>query len=105
MMFLLISLSFLSMTLFCLAVTKHRQKILDIDIPKSTVNCLRPLGWVLTLVTAYVSCQNYGWSIGLAVYSGALTAGLIPLIYLITYLPKIIPILAIMVTMLSIITY
>ncbi|NQY89977.1 MAG: DUF3325 domain-containing protein [Colwellia sp.] len=94
-MFLLSCLSFSTMVLFCLAMDKHREQIIDIELPQLFVRTFRPLAWLLLVMTFYISTELYGWSIGPAFFFGALTAALLPLILLLTYKAKIVPILAI----------
>mgnify|MGYP000453639427 CR=1 FL=1 len=84
-MFLVISLSFTAMVLFCLAMEKHRDQVINIELPVIITRAFRPLAWLLLTVTACVSVQIFGWSIGPAVFFGGLTAALLPLILLLTY--------------------
>lgn len=93
-MILLMCLSFTAMVLFCLAMEKHREQVIDIELPQFLSRAFRPLAWLLVMVTFYISGELYGWSIGPAVFFGALTAALLPLILLLTYQAKIVPILA-----------
>lgn len=94
-MYLLISLSFLSMSLFCLAMDKHRDDIISVELSPYLCYFFRPLAWGVLIITFYFSGQLYGWSIGPAVFFGALAGGLLPLIFLLTYRAKIIPLIAI----------
>jgi len=82
------------MVLFCLAMEKHREQLLDKELPPFLVRTFRPLAWLFLLFIFYISAQIYGWSIGPAVFFGALTAALLPLILLLTYKAKIVPALA-----------
>jgi len=92
---LLLSLSFITMTLFCLAMEKHRKLILALDLPRSVQVCLRPLAWSMLIISFYLSIDLYGWSIGPVVFFGMLTGCLLPLILLLTFRPTIIPLLAV----------
>jgi hypothetical protein len=93
-MLLLTSLSFLTMVLFCMAMEKHREQVLAAQLPQLISRVFRPLAWALLTFTFYLSSQLYGWSIGPAVFFGALTAALLPLILLLTYRAKVVPIVA-----------
>jgi hypothetical protein len=94
-MLLLIALSFTSMVLFCLAMPKHRTQMLTNELSWLLVATCKPLAWFLLMVTFYLSVECYGWSIGPALFFGVLSAALLALILLLTYRPKIIPSLAI----------
>jgi len=93
-MILLMSLSFLAMVLFCLAMEKHRQQVINSELPPFLIHSFRPLAWLLLIITFYISGEIYGWSIGPAVYFGALTAALFSLILLLTYQARIVPLLS-----------
>jgi len=89
-MILLMSLCFVSMTLFCLAMEKHRKQILsskfiNFPLPQIMVVSFKPLAWVMLFITLTISVEQYGWSIGSAVFFGALSGCLLPLILLLTY--------------------
>lgn len=94
-MTLLLCLSFASMTLFCLAMDKHRKQIISRELPANLVKSFKPLAWVMTLVTFMLSIELYAWSIGPAVFFGALGGALLGLILLLTYYAKSVPLLAI----------
>ena len=94
-MLLLACLSFTTMVLFCLAMEKHREQVFDKELPQLLSRSFRPLAWLFLVVVFYMSGELYGWSIGPAVFFGALTAALLPLILLLTYKAKIVPILAV----------
>ena len=104
-MLLLICLSFTSMVLFCLAMEKHREQVLDAELPVILQSFFRPLAWTLLTFTAYVGVELYGWSIGPAVFFGALTASLFPLILLLTYKAKSVPIVAIILPTIAIMQF
>ncbi|AAZ24950.1 DUF3325 domain-containing protein [Colwellia psychrerythraea] len=93
-MFLLTSLSFLVMVLFCLAMNKHREQVLTKTLPKVAILLFRPLAWLALLFIAYLSVALFGWSIGPAFLFGALTMATLLLIMVLTYRAKIIPQLA-----------
>lgn len=94
-MLLLISLNFSAMMLFCLAMEKHRQQVIAKEFPQFLSRFFRPLAWLLLIITFDISGKLYGWSIGPAIFFGALTAALLPLILLLTYRAKAVPVLAI----------
>ena len=94
-MLLLMSLSFTSMVLFCLAMPKHREQVLSNELPALLVVSFRPFAWILLIITFFINVEFYGWSIGPALFFGVLSASLLPLILLLTYRPKIVPLLAI----------
>jgi len=94
-MLVLISLSFSTMVLFCLAMAKHREQVLQREISTLSVTFFRPLAWVLLAFTAYMSINMFGWSIGGAVLFGALMVASLLLILLLTYQATIIPHIAI----------
>ncbi|OUR82571.1 hypothetical protein A9Q75_05880 [Colwellia psychrerythraea] len=94
-MFVLISLCFSVMVLFCLAMKKHREQVLTQTVPNLVVLFFRPLAWLLLLLTAYLSVELFGWSIGLALLFGALTIATLLLTLLLTYRANIVPRLAI----------
>lgn len=104
-MVLLLSLSFVTMTLFCLAMEKHRKQIFLTESPRFVKACFRPLAWLMLLITVYLSVSLYGWSIGPAVFFGALSGSLVPLILLLTYRATIIPLLAVILPVISYISY
>ena len=104
-MIVLLSLSFTTMTLFCLAMAKHRKQIVSIELPRLVTACFRPLAWFMLLITVYLSVTFYGWSIGPAVFFGALSGSLVPLILLLTYRATIIPLLAVILPVISYISY
>jgi len=83
------------MVLFCLAMEKHRQQLTDKEFPQFLSRSFRPLAWLLLIITFYISGKLYGWSIGPAAFFAALTAALLPLILLLTYRAKVVPIVAI----------
>jgi len=102
-MFLLISLCFAAMVLFCLAMHKHRKQVIDKKLPHLVVYCLKPLAWLLLLLAAYVSVELFGWSIGPALLFGALTVAILLLTLLLTYRAKIVlPLAAVLSLMASI---
>ena len=65
-MLLLTSLCFTAMVLFCLAMSKHRQQIIEREVPNVVVRFFRPTAWLLLTCTAYLSIELFGWSIGSA---------------------------------------
>ena len=73
---------------------KHRDQILEKELPLLLVRSFRPLAWFLLIIIFYFSAQIYGWSIGPAVFFGALTIALLILILLLTYQAKVVPTLA-----------
>jgi hypothetical protein len=83
------------MVLFCLAMEKHREQVISAELPVMVQRVFRPLAWLLLTFTAYMGVEIYGWSIGPAVFFGALTSALFPLILLLTYRAKLAPIFAI----------
>lgn len=89
-MVLLFSLCFLNMTLFCLAMPKHRNQIfpsgfINFPLPNRMVYFFKPLAWVMLLVILNLCVEQYGWSIGPAVFFGVLSSCLLSLILLLTY--------------------
>jgi len=94
-MLLLICLGFSTMVLFCMAMEKHRQQVINSEVPQYLSNSFRPMAWLLLVITFYMSGDLYGWSIGPAVFFGALTAALLALILLLTYKAEVVPLLAI----------
>jgi hypothetical protein len=82
------------MVLFCLAMDKHRDQVLEKELPLILVRFFRPLAWCILIIIFYFSAQLYGWSIGPAVFFGALTIALLMLILLLTYKAKVVPALA-----------
>ena len=94
-MLLLSCLSFTTMALFCLAMEKHQKQVIDTEIPAMITLLLRPLAWTQLTFTAYVGVEIYGWSIGPVVLLGAITIALLVLILLLTYKPKLVLIVAI----------
>lgn len=100
-MTLLLSLSFVTMTLFCLAMEKHRKQIISLALPCFVNACFRPIAWLMLLLCFYLSVELYGWSIGPAVFFGALSGCLLPLILLLTYRAAIIPMLAVILPIIS----
>jgi len=93
-MLFLICFSFSTMVIFCLAMDKHCDQILEKELPLFIVRAFRPLAWLFLIIIFYFSAQLYGWSFGPAVFSGALTVALLMLILLLTYIAKIVPVLA-----------
>ncbi len=93
-MLLLMALSFSAMVLFSMAMEKHRQQVITKELPAFLSRSFRPLAWLLLIITFYISGKLYGWSIGPAIFFGVLTAALLPLILLLTYRAKAVPILA-----------
>lgn len=93
-MLLLICFCFPAMVFFCLAMGKHREQVLEKELPLFLVRSFKPLAWFLLIIIFYFSAQLYGWSIGPAVFFGALTVALLVLILLLTYKAKIVPVLA-----------
>ncbi|MEP1383794.1 MAG: DUF3325 domain-containing protein [Paraglaciecola sp.] len=85
------SLEFVAMFFFCFVMAKHRKQMLPLEVAATTVSMIRIIGWLLLIVTFYISAQFYGWSIGPAVFFGILAAVLLALIFLLTYRAKIIP--------------
>jgi len=73
---------------------KHRLQLLNQDLPNALVLCCKPLAWLLLVIIWMLSVDLYGWSIGPAVFFGALTAALLPLILLVTYRANAIPVVA-----------
>jgi hypothetical protein len=104
-MLLLTCLSFTAMVLFCLAMDKHQEQVIDAELPVIIQRSFRPIAWLLLTFTAYVGVQLYGWSIGPALFFGALTAALLPLILLLTYKAKWIPIAAVILPTLAVIQF
>ncbi|MGV2872708.1 DUF3325 domain-containing protein [Colwellia sp. E150_009] len=100
-MILLMSLCFVSMSLFCLAMDKHRKQILspkfiNVQLPNILVLSFKPLAWLMLLITLTISVEQYGWSIGPAVFFGALSGCLLPLILLLTYRANLIILVSIL---------
>jgi hypothetical protein len=91
------------MVLFCLAMEKHRAQVFSVELPTIVQGAFRPLAWILLVFTAYIGVVLYGWSIGPAVFFGALTVALLPLILLLTYNAKLVPIAAIILPIIAII--
>lgn len=87
---LLFGISFVTMTLFCLAMEKHRKLIISLTLPSTVNACFRPLAWLMLFISFYLSVDVYGWSIGPAVFFGMLSGCLLPFILLLTYRPTII---------------
>jgi len=100
-MLVLISFSFAAMMLFCLAMTKHRKQVLEDEISSLTVRFFRPFAWLLLLFIGYLSVDMYGWSIGPALFFGALTIAILLLILLLTYRAKIVPPLAVIMPLIA----
>ncbi|WP_057830019.1 DUF3325 domain-containing protein [Colwellia sp. TT2012] len=100
-MLVLTSLSSSAMVLFCLAMSKHREQVLAYQVSSLVVRFLRPLAWLLLSFTAYLSVELFGWSIGPALLFGALTIATLLLILLLTYRAKIVPPLAIVISLLA----
>ncbi len=94
-MFVLTSLSFSAMVLFCLAMDKHRKQVLEQKVPIIAVRFFRPIAWLILLFTTCLSVKQFGWSIGISVLFGALTVATLLLILLLTYRAKIVPQVAI----------
>ncbi len=90
-MLILISLNFLAMVLFCLAMSKHREQVLTYKISTFIVSFFKPLAWLLLLFTANLSVEFFGWSIGPALFIGSLSVAILLLILLITYQVKRVP--------------
>ena len=99
-MFVLTCLSFAAMVLFCLAMDKHRKQVLEQKVSILAVWFFRPAAWLLLLFTTYLSVEQFGWSIGIAVLFGALTIATLVLILLLTYRAKIVPYVAIVLSLL-----
>ena len=97
-MFVLTSLSFLAMVLFCLAMDKHRKQVLEQKVSTIAVRFFRPTAWLMLIFTTYLSVEQFGWSIGVAVLFGALTIATLVLILLLTYRAKIVPQVAIIIS-------
>lgn len=93
-MMLLMGFSFVGMTLFCLAMTKHRKQVFIRHVNPAIGQLFRPLAWLIMWVTFALSVQNYGWSIGPAVFFGALGAAVLFTILLLTYMARMLPWLA-----------
>lgn len=104
-MILLISLSFITMTFFCLAMPKHRIQILPQKTDVKISLLFRPLAWLLLILTCYISVEYYGGSIGPTVFIGVLIAALVPLIFVLTYRPKMLPILSIALAGISLVNF
>lgn len=102
-MILLMSLSFCTMALFALAMPKHRQHMFLWQCPVLLTVLFRPAAWLLCAVTCYLAIFTYGWTIGLVTFVAVLTAGLIPLILLLSYHPKMIVVLMVMLPALNLI--
>ena len=100
-MLVLTSLCFIAMVLFCLAMTKHREQVIVHEVSILAVRFFRPLAWSLLSFTAYLSVELYGWSIGPALLFGALTIATLLLILLLTYRAKIVPKLAIVMSLMA----
>ena len=100
-MLVLTCLCFTAMVLFCLAMSKHRQQIITQEVPNLMVLFFRPLAWLLLSFTAYLSVELFGWSIGPALLFGALTIAILLLTLLLTYYAKIVPQLAILVSLMA----
>ena len=100
-MLVLTSLCFTVMVLFCLAMTKHRQQVIAHEVSILAVGFFRPLAWLLLSFTAYISIELYGWSIGPALLFGALTMATLLLILLLTFRAKIVPPLAIVISIMA----
>jgi len=98
-MLIITSLSFLAMVLFCLAMDKHREQILDKCIASTVVGFCRPTAWLVLLSTTYLSVESFGWSIGVAVLFGALTIATLLLILLLTYRAKTVPPVAVLLSL------
>lgn len=94
-MFVLTSLSFSAMVLFCLAMDKHRKQVLEQKVSTIAVRFFRPTAWLILLFTTYLSVNQFGWSIGISVLFGALTIATLVLILLLTYRARIVPQVAI----------
>ncbi len=94
-MLFLICASFSTMVLFCLAMEKHREQVLGRELPLFLVRSLRPFAWFFLMAVFYLSTQLYGWSIGPAVFFGALTIALLLLILLLTYKARFAPAMAV----------
>jgi hypothetical protein len=93
------------MSCFCLAMEKHRENIITAELSPYLCVLFKPISWVLLIITFYISGQLYGWSIGPAVFFGALAGSLIPLILLLTYHAKVIPVVALFLPIAVLITY
>jgi uncharacterized membrane protein YjjB (DUF3815 family) len=100
-MFELISLSFSAMVLFCLAMDKHRKQVLAQKVSTVVLHSFRPMAWLILLFTMYLSIEQFGWSIGVAVFFGAMTISTLSLILLLTYRAKIVPRVAIVLPLVS----
>lgn len=104
-MLLLVCLSFTTMVLFCLAMEKHREQVFSIEMSGLLPRFFRPMAWLLLTLTAYTSVVLYGWSIGPALFFGALTAALLPLILLLTYQARLVPIFAVILPVVAITSF
>ncbi len=102
-MLLLMSLSFFTMSLFCVAMTKHRKQVFDLNVNNAIVLTFKPLAWLALLGTAYLSVKFYGWSIGPAVFVGVLTAAIFTIVLLVTYRAKSLPRLAVVLPLVAIV--
>lgn len=100
-MLVLTSLNFAAMVLFCLAMTKHREVVLEQRISNLVVKFFKPLAWTLLTLTAYLSTHLYGWSIGPALFFGSLTVAILALILLLTYQVKKVPLIAIVLPLMA----
>ena len=109
-MILLMSLCFVSMTLFCLAMEKHRKQILSpilakFNLSNMVVISFRPFAWLLLLIALNISVEQYGWSIGPAVFFGVLSGCLLPLILLLTYRANLIILVSLFVPIMLLLTH
>jgi hypothetical protein len=94
------------MTLFCLAMEKHRKQILSpilakFNLSNMVVISFRPFAWLLLLIALNFSVEQYGWSIGPAVFFGVLSACLLPLILLLTYRANLIILVSMLLPIIS----
>jgi hypothetical protein len=94
-------LSFPIMVLFSAAMPRHSEQIFQREINPSFALYFRTIAWVLLAFTFYLSGTLFGWSIGPAVFFGALTIAVLLLILLLTYREKIIMPLALVLPVLS----
>ncbi len=102
---MLLLMSFFTMSLFCVAMTKHRKQVFNINFNNTLVLTLRPLAWLSLLGTAYLSVEFYGWSIGPSLLVGALSAAFFSVVLLLTYRPKWLPGFAVALPVVAIVNY
>jgi len=63
------------------------------------VSFFRPSAWLLLLLTANLSVEFFGWSIGPSLFIGSLTVSILLLILLITYQVRRLPQFAIVLSL------